>query len=195
MTSPNLRLFVAVSLPRSHLERVAEATQDLRARWPAARWMKTENQHITLKFLGSTPPERVDGVRAATRDVARNHEASAVALSDLGVFPGPRRARVLWIGLDDPGDLLTSLARALDAALQPLGYEPEKRPFHPHLTLARFRTPERLGGDLPVLGLDLEPVVIESVELFRSHLHPKGARYEVLESFPLLPSARHPGPE
>ena len=185
MTSPNLRLFVAVSLPVGHLERVEAATEDLRALWPAARWMKRENQHVTLKFLGSTPPERLDDVRDAVARVARGHEAQTVELSQLGIFPGPRRARVLWIGLHDPGQLLASLAGALDAALEPLGYEPEKREFHPHLTLARFRTPEPIAGDLPALQFDLAPFVVDRVELFRSHLHPKGARYEVLESFPL----------
>lgn len=182
--SPNLRLFVAVSLPQEHLDRVRDEIAPLRARWSEARWMKIENQHVTLKFLGSTPPERLDDVRAAVRGVVSVHGPATIALSGLGAFPGPRRARVLWVGLDDPAELLASLARGLDDALEPLGYRVEKRAFHPHLTLARWRTPQRIA-ELPELRLDLPPFAVEKVELFRSHLHPKGARYEVLEAWPL----------
>ena len=183
--SANLRLFVAISIPPGHLERLHTATEDLRARWPTARWLEPENQHVTLKFLGSTLPELVDEVRAAVRQSVAGREPASVRLSDLGVFPGPRRARVLWVGLEDPEDLLVSVAGALEAALEPLGFRPEQRRFHPHLTLARFRTPERITGGLPALELDLESIVVDALGLFRSHLHPKGARYEVLETFAL----------
>lgn len=186
--SPNLRLFVAVSVPEGHLKRIQEEALDLRARWPEARWMKRENQHVTLKFLGSTAPASLDDVRTAVASVAGDHRAATMNVSGLGIFPGPRRARVLWVGIDDPEELLASLARSLDEALEPLGYRTEKRAFHPHLTLARWRTPQRIAGDLPELDLDLPAFVVEEVELFRSHLHPKGARYEVLEAFALSPS-------
>ena len=195
MTSPpqRLRLFVAAPVPVSHLARVHEVTAGLRARWPRARWMEVANQHLTLKFLGSTALDLLDEVRAVLAGASRRHEPATVRLSGLGVFPSPRRARVLWVGIDDPRDLLGSLARDLPAAFEPLGYEPEKRPFRAHLTLARFRDPVPMGDDLADLDLDdLAPFAIDQVALFRSHLHPKGARYEVLQSFPLGRSTRRP---
>ena len=96
------------------------------------------------------------------------------------------RARVLWVGLDDPAGLLAALARDLEAALVPLGFEAEPRAFTPHLTLARFKPPASVAGVLS----DEPRVTAPSFEvghlaLYRSHLHPKGARYEVLATIPL----------
>ena len=185
-TSQRLRLFVAAPVPESHLARVHEVTAGLRARWPRARWMEPANQHVTLKFLGATDVDALDDVTAAVAGAVRRHEPAPVRLSALGVFPGPRRARVLWVGLDDPRDLLGSLAADLAAAFEPLGYEREKREFRPHLTLARFREPVRMANDLADLALDdLAPFSVAEIGLFRSHLHPRGARYEELQRFPL----------
>ena len=194
MTSEKLRLFVAVAIPREQLERVREQASELRARWPQARWTESANQHVTLKFLGWTAREQVDDVRTAIGTAAARHRPADLRLAGLGIFPGPRRARVLWVGLEDPEQMLTSLAGDLEDLLEPLGFRSEKRPFHPHLTLARFRSPERIA-ELPHLDLNLPPFALGSVELFRSHLHPRGARYEVLESFALGPGRRLEGGE
>ena len=184
--SDRLRLFVAVSLPERHLERVAEATEPLRARWPRARWTNPASQHVTLKFLGSTPSDLLDEVTEVVRRSAERHPPGTLSLGPLGVFPSRGRARVLWIGLEDPGLTLPALAEDLARSFEPLGFEVEKRPFRSHLTLARFREPDRITEPLPDPGLgDLEPFEVSSVELFRSHLHPKGARYEVIASCPL----------
>lgn len=184
--SDRLRLFVAVSLPEGHLDLVAAATEPLRALWPRARWTDPANQHVTLKFLGSTPSELLDEVTGVVRRSAERHRVAKLSLDGLGVFPSPGRARVLWIGLDDPEHALTGLAEDLARGFEPLGFEAEKRPFHSHLTLARFREPERIREVLPEPAVEgLPPFEIGSVELFRSHLHPRGARYEVIESFPL----------
>lgn len=79
-----------------------------------------------------------------------------------------------------------SLAAELVRGFEPLGYEPEKRSFTPHLTLARFKVPARLEDQLASVTLpEAEPFVVDTLELFRSHLHPKGARYEVLDRIPL----------
>jgi 2'-5' RNA ligase len=136
--------------------------------------------------LGSTPADRLYAVARAVEAVARGRKGSDVSLTGLGAFPSARRARVLWVGLDDPAGLLSGLASDLDGALEPLGYRVEARPFTPHLTLARFKVPARLEGLLPELASSrLSPWLVDHVELFRSHLHPRGARYESLARFPL----------
>lgn len=185
MTSGSLRLFLAASLPNDHLEWVADRTAELRERWPEARWTPRDNQHITLKFLGSTPPDRLEEVSSVCREVALKHAPGPVALAELGVFPSPKRSRVLWIGLDDPGALLTRLARGLDDELASAGFEPEKRTFSAHLTIARFRAPVPIDH-LPPLSLNPGPFLLASFDLWLSHLSPKGARYECLSSFALV---------
>ena len=192
MTEPRpLRLFVAVSVPLHLLEAVAAATEQLHQTLPGGRWSPPENQHVTLKFLGSTPAENLEEIAAAIGLVAASFDAASLRLAGLGTFPSRRRARVLWVGLDDEAGLLASLAAALDDALTLLGFEPENREFTPHLTLARWRTPVPLREALPELPADtLEEFAVTAVELFRSHLSPRGARYEMLMSWPLASAAK-----
>jgi RNA 2',3'-cyclic 3'-phosphodiesterase len=183
--APRQRLFVAVDVPAAELAAVDEAVTELRSRLPPpfGRWAAPENRHVTLKFLGATDADKVPLVSESIREVAAHRAPARVALQGLGAFPSARRARVLWVGLSDPTGLLAKLAGDLDQALEPLGFRIENRAFTPHLTLARLR---------PAVPLELPPEVpagtpfdIAEVDLFRSHLHPRGARYELLEAFPL----------
>lgn len=185
MTPGSIRLFVAATPPREHLEWVQEQIAGLEARWPAARWIPRENQHVTLKFLGATAPELIADVTGACRLAASRVGPARIGLGKLGAFPSPRRARVLWLGLHDPAVALVALAAALEAALEPIGFAPEKRSFSPHLTLARFRNPEKLGS-LPALeGVPPAPFALSGFGLWRSHLSSRGARYEAVEHFHL----------
>ena len=186
-----LRLFIAVSVPAHLLESLSAATGELRRRLPPGRWAPPENQHVTLKFLGSSPADRLEEIAAGVGVVSSSHRAAMLRLAGLGTWPSRRRARVLWAGLEDESGLLRSLAAGLDDALRPLGFEPEERGFTPHLTLARWRVPIPLDSPLPELPPEVrELFAIEAVDLFRSHLSPKGARYEVLGSFSLTGAAQ-----
>jgi RNA 2',3'-cyclic 3'-phosphodiesterase len=181
-----LRLFVAADVPGDRLAAVQRSTSALRRALGDARWVAPANQHVTLKFLGYVTSDLLPAVQEACALVARSHRPARVGLAPLGAFPSPRRARVVWAGLDDPGGLLASLAAALDGALEPLGFAAEKRAFTPHLTLARLKSPRRLDEPFPELGpAALAPFDVDAVALYQSHLSPKGARYEVIEGFPL----------
>ncbi|MGH2730467.1 MAG: RNA 2',3'-cyclic phosphodiesterase [Actinomycetota bacterium] len=180
-----LRLFVAARVPAEHLEEVEDALGGFKQGLQGARWVDLPNQHVTLKFLGSTFSDRLKAVAEVCKLVAGTHVASQASLTDLGAFPSLKRARVLWVGLNDPGELLRGLADDLADSFEPLGYAAEKRPYTPHLTLARFTSPARIEGLLPVLPR-LNPFPIDRIELMRSRLARGGARYEVLQSFPLV---------
>jgi 2'-5' RNA ligase len=185
-TSERLRLFVAADVPEGHRADVAEWVATWRdERW-GGRWLPPASQHVTLKFLGTTARERLEEAADAVATVARAHERAEVALDGLGGFPSLRRTRVLWLGVEDPSELLTRLAGALDDALAPLGSTAEKRRFTPHLTLARFPAPRRLET-IPEQAPALAPFEVSEAVLYRSHLHPRGACYEPLASFPLDP--------
>jgi 2'-5' RNA ligase len=180
-----LRLFIAVDVPRPHLERVAEAIGPLKQRWPDARWAPLDNQHVTLKFLGSVDADRVDEIAGCVARVAAERQPVSVSLNGLGTFPSDRRMRVLWVGFDDPAGSLGEVAGRLERCLEPFGFPAESRPFTPHLTLARWRTPERLSGPLEHHDLPPEPFLVSDLVLYRSHLSPTGAIYEALQRFPL----------
>jgi 2'-5' RNA ligase len=183
--APRLRLFAAVSIPRDRLDHVAEVIGPLEHRFAGARWTDPDNQHVTLKFMGWADTEMLGPIEAAMARVAARHAPAELALGDLGAFPSRKRVRVLWVGLEDPTGLLAGLAGGLEEALQPLGFEAEGRAFTPHLTLARMRTPLRPGGGWPDVQFDRMAWACDEVTLFRSHLSPKGARYEPLVVFPL----------
>src|SRR5215216_2741369 len=112
-----LRLFAAVEIPEEIRSALAEAVSPVRGRFPKARWVPIQNQHVTVKFLGSTYPRLVDWVTEAVSSVARGHEPLETRVEGLGAFPNVRRARVLWAGLDDGERRLARMAASLDEAL------------------------------------------------------------------------------
>jgi 2'-5' RNA ligase len=185
MSDPSLRLFVGVGLPEPQLTAVDDSVARLKKKLATARWVSVPNQHVTLKFLGWVPGQLAGQVVDAARAAAADRRAWTTELTHLGAFPSTRRARVLWVGVDDPDGAMTSLAAALDQAVEPLGFEPEERPFTPHLTLARLKVPGRLP-ELPDLGdLARRPFRIDELRIYRSHLSPRGARYEIFEHLSL----------
>jgi 2'-5' RNA ligase len=177
-----LRLFVAIEIPSDVRDLVEEAVAPIRQTHPRAKWVPKQNQHVTLKFIGSTYPRLVDRVTEAIGDVATAWQPFETRVDGLGAFPSERRAAVLWAGLDDAGGRMTELASALDTALAK-EFAPEKRAFTPHLTVARFRPPERLG-ELPT-GLRSDVFTIDQVVLFRSQVRRPAPIYTPVGTFPL----------
>ena len=181
-----LRLFTAVRVPRDQLEWLDDEVAGLES-LPGARWTSVENQHVTLNFLGWVGSPLLPEVVAAVDATARSHAPAEVRLGGLGAFPKPRRARVLWAGIQDPEGLLPALADDLGKRLGAVGYEPETRAFTAHLTLARLKAPRAL--DLPELPAPPGSFTVDRITLFRSRLSPSGARYEVMHEAYLSASA------
>jgi len=188
MSAPErIRLFVAARIPEDRLDQLDAEVEPLRAKLTNARWAPLENQHLTLKFLGSTPADMLDAVTATCAMVAAGQAPARLGLTELGAFPSKTRIRVLWVGIDDPGGVLARLAGDLDRAFEPLGFASEGRAYTPHLTLARFKLPIPLKSGFPSIDTSgIERFELTGITLFRSHLSPKGARYEAIDAFPLV---------
>ncbi len=178
-----LRLFVAVQVPLAVRDAVEEAVAPWHELFPRAKWVPKQNQHVTLKFLGSTWPRLVDWVQDQVGAVALAHAPFRVGASGLGAFPSSRRARVLWAGLDDAEGRMAAIAGELERALA-AEFEPERRGFTAHLTVARFEPQVPLEG-LEEARLDTDPFEVERLVLFRSHLKRPAPVYEPLRDFPL----------
>jgi 2'-5' RNA ligase len=178
-----LRLFVAVEVPDEVRAGVEAAAAPWRERFPRARWVPRENQHVTVKFLGSTWPRLREWVPGSVRIVAEASEPFETRATGLGAFPSPGRARVRWAGLEDPAGAMAAIAAALDEALRK-EFAPEKRAFTPHLTVARFDPPVPLEG-LEAADLRTASFRVERLTLFRSHLRRPAPVYEPIETFPL----------
>jgi 2'-5' RNA ligase len=181
-----LRLFIGIALDEAARAAIERALQTATREAPAGmRFLQPENWHFTLQFLGSVPEGDVGAVRAACRDAAAQIAPFDVELDRLGAFKSPRRARVVWIGLARGAEPMTALYEALLAHTEPLGFAREARPFAAHLTLARLKQPADVTRLLASTRMPALRMRVVHLTLFRSHLSPKGARYEVLERYAL----------
>ena len=182
-----MRLFLAIELPAEVTDALRAARLALEPRCRTWRWVRAEGVHLTLRFLGEVVPEDDAGQRAAWRAAAAMHGPLRFRLGAVGTFPGGRRPRVLWVGVGDerPPSGLAALAEELERAARRLGFEPETRGFHPHLTLARAARGGR--GEPPPDGFAVDPVEVGAtvVSLMRSELGRGGACYTALERYPL----------
>lgn len=187
-----VRLFVAVNLPPALRDALFADTEPLRrALGRAVSWTAAQNLHLTLRFLGEQPAERVRDVGAALSGACARLPAHTLALGGLGAFPELQRPRVLWLGVE-ANPALSLLYNAVDGALAALDIPREARAFHPHLTLGRVRPGavpppaalEPFAAALAALAARVDAEV-RSVELMGSELAPGGSRYTVLRSVPL----------
>jgi 2'-5' RNA ligase len=185
-----IRSFVAIELSDQLKEKLCLIQESLKGRGIAdqVRWVKPEGMHLTLKFLGDVPADRVKEISLAMAEGSRDVGPFNVGFAGLGCFPSPRRPSVLWVGVEGDTKTLTELQASIEAGLSRLGYPPEKRKYTPHLTLGRVG--RHVGdGDRRRLGSligahSIEPLggmEVHQVSLMRSELSPAGARYSRLE--------------
>jgi 2'-5' RNA ligase len=178
-----LRLFVAIEIPEDAKDAVEAAFAPWREAFPKARWVPRENLHVTLKFLGRTWPRLTDWVPERVREAVSEFEPFDTRLLGVGSFPSPKRGRALWAAFEDAGPI-AGVAAEIESALAD-EFAPEKRPFHPHLTVARSDPPLKLPSTYTGTGLESEEWEVDHVVLFRSHLRRPAPVYEPLARFPL----------
>jgi 2'-5' RNA ligase len=183
-----VRLFVALEIPPAVRQSLGEFLTVLRALSSQPRWVRTDNLHITLKFIGEVQPEKLGDIRVALSAV---HSDRSVALDFRGVgfFPNEKRPRVFWAGVEASTNL-EQLAGDIDRSLEKLGVPPGKRPFSPHLTLARFEPPgllEKLRAAIQENAKrEFGSFAVGEFHLIESKLKPGGAEYTTLETFPFV---------
>ena len=181
-----MRLFTGIELSREVVVNLEKLLQRLK---PAARikWSAVGNLHITTKFIGEWSDGRLEELAGALRELP-SYDPITIAVRGLGWFPNPHSPRVFWAAVHAPA-ALAELARETERRLAQLGVEEEKRPFSPHLTLARIKEP------VPLAGLRQAVAALDDTEfgeftadrffLYRSVLRPEGSEYTKLAEFPL----------
>ena len=183
-----MRLFVALQIPPAVRKNLAEFLAELRAISSQPRWVRTENLHVTLKFIGEMQAEKLGDIRAAL-SMVHSDRAGALDFRGTSFFPNEKRPRVFWAGIAASANL-ARLAGDIDRALEKLGVPPEKRPFSPHLTLARFEPPglpEKLRAAIQENAKrEFGSVAAKEFHLIESKLKPGGAEYTTLETFPFV---------
>ena len=147
-------------------------------------WVKPEALHLTLKFLGSVDSALVDKISLALEPEIKRFPPFRFSIQNIGVFPNPRRPQVLWVGMKLGVKEMQELQSLVDRALRPLGFSPEQRAFHPHLTLARIRSLRGVEAMMDVIdshkNADVGESELKEVTLYESHLDPAGAEHKVL---------------
>ncbi|HEX3879363.1 MAG TPA: RNA 2',3'-cyclic phosphodiesterase [Bryobacteraceae bacterium] len=186
-----MRLFTGLDIPEEIIRRLEQLISRLK---PAARiaWSPAANLHITTKFIGEWPEERLDELKSALAAVSSRSPIDT-AIRSLGFFPNPRWPRNFWCGIEAPG--LAELAAATEAATSSLGIASEIREYSPHLTLARIKERidlaplhQAIECESAGLGLDFGHFEVRSFSLYRSQMYSTGSVYTKLAEFPLTHS-------
>jgi 2'-5' RNA ligase len=192
-TQPDhVRLFVACEVPDETRQAITEVIEVLRARsGTAVRWIRPEGIHVTLKFLGEVPVKQLPAIKLAVQEAVLVSSPFELEFSNIGTFGGREGLRIMWVGIAGDVLRLEKLVRDVNAALGVVGFEAERRPFRPHLTLGRVRdeipTRQRAEIEVAVGKMEVPPATwrTNQVSLMRSRLTTTGAQYEVIATFPL----------
>lgn len=200
-----MRTFIALELPAPTRAALAAVQQNLKIADPVAaravKWVDPEGMHLTLKFLGETPADKVEPITEAMRRLAMGRTPVTLQLGRAGCFPNPRQPRVLWLGVEGETETLARLVAALEESVAPLGFPSEGRHFSPHLTLGRVRENasalERQRVGLAIQSLRLpsgQPFSLGAISFMRSELRREGALYTRISEAQMGASVLLPDP-
>lgn len=179
-----IRTFIALDLPPSVQESLEHLSLDLQRTGAAVSWVKPSRIHVTVKFLGNVPTERVDAISDALLQSVVETKPFRLRPAGCGAFPSMKKIRIVWVGLQ--GDLgpLKMLQRQVEDAMASLGFDREDRSFKPHLTLGRVKGTKNIRAlqeaVLDHQGFQLEAFDVTEAVLYKSELRPDGARYTPL---------------
>jgi len=175
------RLFIALELSEQQKSEVDAFQGTVKQYMEGVRWVKPEALHMTLKFLGETGESRIEEIAKTLDETAATITPFAVVYGKSGVFPSPRKARVIWVGLREGNAAVSELASKVDRSLNRIGFDPEKRSYTPHLTIGRVKgsLPEKAVYRYIEEGSNFTTAAwtIKSATLFESKLSPRGATY------------------
>ncbi len=183
-----VRAFIAVEISPNLKAKLHKETVSLRGALtrPLVRWVDVGNMHLTFKFLGDTPLDKLEMLKDYLAEAVEGQIPFEIGIGKLGVFASFSRPRVIWAGVQDKGQL-ASLYRCVETAANRMGSEPERRPFSPHLTLGRVKQRpsqyEREKIRAAVQShekLDFGKMQVNALHIFESQLKPTGAVYRSL---------------
>ncbi len=183
-----MRTFIAIPIPESCLEMLAQMQRQLQAPKAEVRWIKIPSIHLTLKFLGEVDPAAIPAMVESLGVISEQTRQFGIRLSGLGTFPNDTNPRIIWCGIRGDTDVLTRLQAEVETVCADFGFPPEDRPFRPHLTLGRIKGRKNLKSlvDCIAKGSDLEcGFHADRFNIYKSVLKPSGAVYTVLETIAL----------
>ncbi|MFC1555996.1 RNA 2',3'-cyclic phosphodiesterase [candidate division KSB1 bacterium] len=178
-----IRTFIAVEIPETVKNEIADFQNALRKEHFSIRWVRPENLHLTLKFIGDIPESLVEDIKTGVFERGSLYSPFEVSLKGTGVFPTIKRPKVFWAGITQGRDELSTLAEKTENALVKFGIEKDRRPFKPHLTIGRIKDPRETSGIVRHISVDFFtgiPFTVDRMIFMRSILKPSGAEYSPL---------------
>jgi len=188
-----IRSFIAIDFPEETRKALEDIQKELKQCGAGVRWVKPSSIHLTLKFLGNIHPTQVEDIALAVAQEVRDEPPITLGAAGLGAFPGRRKPRVIWIGMEGEVQRLTRIQARVENALEPLGFVREKRPFRPHLTIGRVKDHRKLQALIDAMAElkipKFDSFDVTEIILYKSDLRPTGAIYTKLHRMSLAASA------
>jgi 2'-5' RNA ligase len=184
-----MRSFIAVKISPEQKQKLTDLIAQLRKTKADVKWVKPENLHVTLKFLGEVDEKLLPAIFEALDKALASSTSFELRLSALGCFPNLRRPRVVWVGIDKGGDELKAMVRMVEDAMAGLGFAREERGFSAHLTVGRVRDTtgiESLTNQLGRVSFVTDSCMVDEVIFFQSILKPEGPTYIPHKSVKLI---------
>jgi 2'-5' RNA ligase len=184
--SKTIRTFIAIDIPENIISKFRELQESLKVYDFKIRWVRPENIHLTLKFLGDVEAAKIGEIAETISKIVEGYTPISLKANGIGVFPGIKRPSVLWVGLTGQLESLVRLQKTLDENLKVLGFPGEKRPFKGHLTMGRIKAKidvKKFGDALTAFrNFESETFTAGKIVLYKSELKPSGAVYTELAS-------------
>jgi len=183
-----MRLFIAINISEENREKIFRIQSGLKKSSADIKWVRKENLHFTLKFLGETEESVLTVLKEKINSAIADIKPFDISFSNCGFFPSEISPRIFWIGIDNGSNYLCDIAGKIDMALEKIGFPKETRPFSAHLTIGRFRS----GKDTDKLIKMAKKTIFENISetvnsifIMKSTLTPAGPVYEIVEEFRL----------
>ncbi len=183
-----MRTFIAIELPESIKKKIEQAQAPLKKTGAFVSWVKSGNIHITLKFLGEVPEDKINEVFSAAEKALEGANKFTLNLKSMGAFPDFKRPRVVWIGAGSGEKELSYLAGRVEEEMEKIGFPKEGRKFSAHFTIGRVKSPkniEKLMEQVKSSDFVTDEIEVKEVVVMKSQLHPAGAIYTPLKKIQL----------
>jgi len=183
-----MRVFIAIELPQAIKDSLNSIQEKLKTSGADVKWVRPQNIHLTLKFLGEISEEQLAKIKTTLDNTAKDKKKFSIRISSLGAFPKINSPRVIWVGIDKGDREIQELAKALEERIEKIGIPKEDRSFSSHITIGRIRSNQardKLVATLKSLENHFketpQELVVQRISLFKSTLTPQGPIYEVLK--------------
>ncbi len=184
-----IRTFIAIKIPEDIRNQIAVLQSGLKGLGGKITWVKPENMHLTLKFLGETEERLIENISEKLEQVVLSFKQSEIQVKGVGAFPNLRRAKVFWVGTEEDKNTLIELASKIDQQMSELGFGREKRRFSAHLTMGRVRDNRGIEPTIKKIQqketFDVGKFVVKEVLFIKSELTQQGPIYTVLKKIKL----------